>query len=527
MKTFLIPWLMATAMQSVVANVAPTPVVVSAAMRSGTTFMDVVYRVNDQDDATVKVRALAFINGIRSFTNVLRPVTFAEGTAAKLGDAIPTNVNHTLTWDVSADWNIDLGQVKFEILCRDGRGLLAFDWITIPAAGGQPALKISKDSPSNAEVLNALFWHYADRNPALTLTNGLLSGSPNAGAFSGLTLASESSAGYYSTPFVLKSMNLAPAGSSEVAYGSTTARAGLLNTAGWHAANRPYSGFSIVAAWGNNNFGQTTFPNGLIGGTTLSAVAASNAYTNWEAGHSLALRSDGTVIGWGNFQGTIPAGLANVTAIAAGGQHSLALRSDGTVVGWGSNSNGQSVIPTDLSNVTAIAAGGLHSLALKNDGTVIGWGGLNSFGQAAIPTDLSGVTAISAGGEHSLALKSDGTVVGWGKNLDGQSTIPAGLTNVVAISAGGQHSLALRSNGTVVAWGQNTSGQTVVPAGLSGVTAISAGGLHCLAIKSGGIVVGWGNNYYQQATSPSGTAGGVTAIAAGGAHSLALKSDAP
>ena len=48
---------------------------------------------------------------------------------------------------MGADWNIALGQVKFEILCRDGRGLLAFDWISIPAAGGQPVMTISKDTP--------------------------------------------------------------------------------------------------------------------------------------------------------------------------------------------------------------------------------------------------------------------------------------------------------------------------------------------------------------------------------------------
>jgi hypothetical protein len=49
------------------ANVAPTVVIQSAAMRPGTTLMDVVYRVNDPDDATVKTRALAFIDGVRSF----------------------------------------------------------------------------------------------------------------------------------------------------------------------------------------------------------------------------------------------------------------------------------------------------------------------------------------------------------------------------------------------------------------------------------------------------------------------------
>lgn len=68
------------------ANVAPNPVIVSAAMRPGTTLMDVVYRVDDPDDATVKTRALAFVDGERSFAKVIKPVTFVEGTAAKIGD---------------------------------------------------------------------------------------------------------------------------------------------------------------------------------------------------------------------------------------------------------------------------------------------------------------------------------------------------------------------------------------------------------------------------------------------------------
>ena len=41
--------------------------ITAAAMRPGTTLMDVVYRVNDPDDATVKTRALAFVDGVRSF----------------------------------------------------------------------------------------------------------------------------------------------------------------------------------------------------------------------------------------------------------------------------------------------------------------------------------------------------------------------------------------------------------------------------------------------------------------------------
>jgi hypothetical protein len=516
MKIKLISLLLAAGFSAALANTAPTPVVVSAAMRPGTAFMDVVYQVNDPDDATVKVRALAFINGTRSFANVIRPVTFVEGTGANLGDAITTNTPHTLTWNVAADWNIDLGNVKFEILARDGRGLLDFDWISIPAAAGKPALTISKDTPSNAMVLNAFFWQYADADPALTLSSGVLTANANSGVFSGLVMASGATLQTYSIPYLLKQMNLDSAYIGEVSYAATTARAGLLNTTKWHAAQRPYAGLSIVVGWGYNQNGSTTIPAGLTGVTAIVSSLGS--------GSSFALKSDGTVVGWGPYYDpTIPAGLTGATAIAAGDSHYLAIKSDGTVVAWGENTYGQTTIPAGLTGVTAIA-GFRHSLALKSDGTVVAWGN-NTYGQTTIPAGLTGVTAIAAGIRHSLALKSDGTVVAWGDNTYGQTTIPAGLTGVTAISDGGLHSLALKNNGTVVAWGYNQNGSTTIPAGLTGVTAIAAGNSHSLALKSDGTVVAWGSNSSGQTTIPAGLTG-VTAIAAGSAHSLALKATA-
>jgi len=50
--------------------------------------------------------------------------------------------------------------------------------------------------------------------------------------------------------------------------------------------------------------------------------------------------------------------LSNIVSIATGGDHNLALRSDGTVVAWGDNRSGQTNVPPGLSNVVAIAAGG-------------------------------------------------------------------------------------------------------------------------------------------------------------------------
>jgi hypothetical protein len=269
-----------------------------------------------------------------------------------------------------------------------------------------------------------------------------------------------------------------------------------------------------VLGWGDNGNGQTTIPAGLG-----NAVAIAAGYA-----HSLALRSDGTVLGWGdtNFgQTTIPAGLSSVVAIAGGGYYSLALRSDGTVLGWGDTNFGQATIPAGLSNVVAIAGGYAHSLALRSDGTVLGWG-YNNFGQATIPAGLSNVVAIAAGFAHSLALRSDGTVLGWGYNNFGQTTIPAGLSNVVAIAGGYYHSLVLKSDGTVIGWGYNSSGQTTIPAGLSNVVAIAAGNYHSLVLKSDGTVLGWGYNSSGQTTIPAGLSN-VAAIAAGNYHSLALR----
>jgi alpha-tubulin suppressor-like RCC1 family protein len=86
-----------------------------------------------------------------------------------------------------------------------------------------------------------------------------------------------------------------------------------------------------------------------------------------------------------------------VVAISAGDAHSLALRSDGTVVGWGANEDGQIDVPDDLSNFIAISAGNAHSLALQSDGTVIGWGA-DWDGRIDIPEGLSDVVACDGTG---------------------------------------------------------------------------------------------------------------------------------
>jgi Regulator of chromosome condensation (RCC1) repeat len=254
--------------------------------------------------------------------------------------------------------------------------------------------------------------------------------------------------------------------------------------------------------------------------TNAAAIAAGNFF-------GLALRADGTIIGWGDNsygESTASTGVTNVVAISTGYSDSLALKADGTVVGWGDDSYGQTNIPSGLTNVVAIAAGWFHGLALRADGTVAGWGGLgnNDYGQGTVPPGLTNVVAIAAGGLHSLALKADGTVVGWGDDSSSQTSVPAGVTNVVAIAAGGYHSLALKADGTVVGWGNPSENQISIPHGLTNVVAIAAGKYFSLALKADGTVVAWGQNTSGQTiTLPAGLTN-VVAIAALGNQSYFL-----
>jgi Regulator of chromosome condensation (RCC1) repeat len=301
-----------------------------------------------------------------------------------------------------------------------------------------------------------------------------------------------------------------------MAGGALVARAGtrvIAWGAGTYVANPP----------DENDWGQSIVPANL---TNVAEVAG-----GWQ--QSVALKSDGTLQGWGGDElGQIdfPPG-TNYTAIACGDYQSLALKSDGTVVVVCSNAYdfyGQIDVPMGLSNVVAVACGYYHCLALKSDGTVAAWGGTGSvdYGQGTVPGGLSNVVAIAAGGYHNLALRSDGTVFGWGDNADGENNIPAGLSNVVAVAAGGGHNLALREDGTIVAWGLDSDGQTDVPANLSNAVAIAAGGAHSLALKGNGTVVAWGSNAYEQTNVPANLTN-VIQIAAGDEHSLALVGNGP
>lgn len=180
-----------------------------------------------------------------------------------------------------------------------------------------------------------------------------------------------------------------------------------------------------ITAWG---------PNLASPGDPSNVVAISLGNDN-----VVTLHSDATLTGL-----AVPFGLANILSVSAG-NHCLALKDDGTLVGWGNNYYNAATPPAGLSNVVAVSVGAYHSLVLKSDGTVFAWGD-NYFGQTNIPSGLSNVVEIAAGADHNFALCRDGSLVAWGDNTYGESSIPSNLTNVAAISGGFGFSVAIVQN---------------------------------------------------------------------------------
>ena len=266
-----------------------------------------------------------------------------------------------------------------------------------------------------------------------------------------------------------------------------------------------------VAAWGNNEYGQTNVPEIA----DFVAIAAGER-------HNIALRKNGSLTAWGDNksgQTNVPAG-TDFVAVAAGTAHNLALRRDGSLATSGDNKWGQTSVPSGKDFV-AIAAGTDSNLALRKDGSLVAWGEGFAMGRTNVPKGTDFV-AIAVVAYYNLALRKDGSLAAWGHSKSGQMNIPKGK-NFVAIAVGGYHCLALRKDGSIAAWGDNKYGQTNVPKGKNFV-AIAAGEKHSLALRKDGSIAAWGDNSYGQTNVSKGN--DFVAIAAGGSHSLALRGDA-
>jgi len=266
--------------------------------------------------------------------------------------------------------------------------------------------------------------------------------------------------------------------------------------------------------------------------TQPTQVANLANVTSFASGNyvGVAVEMGGTVKTWGSNQygqlgdgstgvrlipQTVP-GLSGALAVAtsASSSHVLALKTDGTVLAWGDNSFGQlgsgntvsaatpQVVP-GLSGIVQVACCGVVSYALKSDGTVLSWGGgdpvsyggsqLGRTGNYLIPLPVIGLPPIASlvpgGVSLGQAIASDGTVWSWGNKMlqgrgftstDETNITPVkafGLTNVVSLANTQSTAYAVKSDGTAWVWGYdygNGTAWTAFPQQVVGIEGLSS-----------------------------------------------------
>jgi len=387
---------------------------------------------------------------------------------------------------------------------------------------------------------------------------------------------------------------------SPVRIGSTPSGPGTENSWTWFAAGDFHTlalkSDGSLWSWGRNDAGQ------VGDGTTIQRnvpvrIGADSDWTSVEAGgsHSIATKSRGTLLAWGsNVFGQLGDGTAETERLApvsigedsnrwvkvsSEDSYTLAVRSDGTLWGWGRNTFGQlgdgTTTDRDFPDQigadrdwAAVAAGTTHAIALKSNGTLYGWG-RNTFGQLGDSTNVdksspvrigtdNDWTKIAVGSGHTVALKSDGTLWTWGWNSGGQlgdgSTIdtnfPARIgaaSDWVSIAASNGHNLALKSDGSLWGWGDNdlgSLGDGTLDWALSPIrigtdndwASVSTGSTHTLALKATGTIWAWGSNAggelgtgstsaFRAVPGQVGTDNDWVVILAGNSASAAIKSD--
>jgi alpha-tubulin suppressor-like RCC1 family protein len=351
-----------------------------------------------------------------------------------------------------------------------------------------------------------------------------------------------------------------------------------------------------VFTWGSNGFGQLGdgSPTSTVRGTPSAMPLTGVVDLSGGREHVIALTDQGSVVTWGSdVQGalgnglplansttpvTVP-GLSGVTDVDDGHYHSLALKGDGTVWGWGYNALGQlgtgdattryasPVRWGSVSNAVGVFGGRDMTYVLAADGDLWCSGGYGRECGLAVqgakvttPVTVGGLPAlddVAGGRNHAVALADDGTVWTWGDNAYGQlgdgtrtsrgaPRQVAGLSGIVDVGAGAEHSMAVTASGQVYVWGRGYRGElglgttsdrlspVVVPA-LPDIVDVDAGRSHSFAIGADGRLWAWGWNAGRQVSTSSATSvlspvvvpglSGVTLASGGQSYSVAVAGD--
>lgn len=194
-------------------NDVPVPVVIRAEQRPGTTWMDIDYVVHDGDDENVAVAALAFVDGGTNYDSVVKISTLAEDTGSNLGAGLAAGVEHHLTWNVAADWSTNYANVQIEILARDGRDLMDFQFIAIPETGTNAAVTLNKSMIGEDDFRQVWMWLVATGDPNIALVSGKVVG--QLAPYAGLDLTSGTETTASGRAFLFDRFNVVEASAAE------------------------------------------------------------------------------------------------------------------------------------------------------------------------------------------------------------------------------------------------------------------------------------------------------------------------
>ena len=239
----------------------------------------------------------------------------------------------------------------------------------------------------------------------------------------------------------------------------------------------------------------------------------SNEWCHISAGArvSAAIKIDGSLWTWGDSScGNLGNGTAfscsstptreftssnNWCVVSVGACHSIAIKKDGSLWGWGNNTCGEIGDGSGITKITpsrevtssndwcAAAAGSFTSHAIKKNGTLWSWGSgvCGALGDGAalqrstpvqevsLSTNWSSLSATYAPSVH--AIKKDGSLWSWGYNLTGQlatnNTIGysspvreiTSSNNWSKVVGGWTSVFGLKQDGTLWGWGVNSCGQ--------------------------------------------------------------------
>jgi alpha-tubulin suppressor-like RCC1 family protein len=279
--------------------------------------------------------------------------------------------------------------------------------------------------------------------------------------------------------------------------------------------------------------------------TNGASIAIKNDGTMWSAGHA-TLTGINAAPGTATYAWTKIGTDTNWAYVAIGDNHAMAIKTDGTMYGWGSQTSYKAVglpsaiiyyVPTKIGTATdwkQVTCGNGFSCAIKNDGTMYVTG-FNDRGQLGTGNVTAVATFTKVGTDTwnkvsasqqsvLIGIKTTGTLWGAGyyypaiigvtdtndHNTFIQSTDVS--TTWLDIDAGYNQALGLKTDNTLWAWGQGSQGQlgqgnaslsrVPIKVGLdTDWTHILSGPSTTYALKNDGRLYGAGyNNVYQLGT---------------------------